>query len=169
MTWMGRIGLRRRRPDRARALAAAGAAGLDELVGAEAEEEHHNDGGGEDPAHLDARWPRASGPPTGSGPPRDARHIRTRRDVDPHGEEHGQRDDEEHVEVELRALGHVGHGAGRDVRTGQVVEERVEDGGENDPDGDQAPPVVGLVWGARLGCGAVDGPAAWVSLTPPPS
>ena len=142
----GQHGLRRRGPDRARALAAAGAARLDELVGAESGQEQHDDRRDQDPAHLDPEVAPGSRPadrlgPAARGPP----HHDGVDHVDPDGEEHGQGDDEQHVEVELRAVGRVGHGARRDVGPGQEVEERVQDGREDHPDRDQPPPVVRLV------------------------
>ena len=59
-----------------RSLAAAGAAGLDQLIGAEAERET---GRCTVVVRIHPTWIevllRAAGPPTGSGPPREARHM----------------------------------------------------------------------------------------------
>ena len=77
---------------------------------------------------------RARGPPDDDG----VAHV------DPDGEDDGQGDDEEDVEVELGAVGGVAHRAGRDVGPGEEVEERIGDRRQDDPEADDAPPVLGF-------------------------
>jgi hypothetical protein len=73
------------------------------------------------------RWPRAWGPPTGSGTPlREARHMMRVGQVDPHGDEHRQGDEEQDVEVELVVRRCRGHGPRRHVGSDQDVEQHVE-------------------------------------------
>ena len=139
-------GLRRRSPDGARTLAASGSTGLDELIRAEAGKKEHDHARGQDPSQLNAEMATCIGASNGLGtttrcPP----HHDDVDEVDPDAQQDRQGDHEEHVEVELSPLGCVRHRPGRNMRTGIHVEERIQDGREDDPDGDQAPPMVSLI------------------------